>query len=63
MKTTCECGHEFEYKLQDVSNEHRILAGDATKAEDVQKLMGGKTADMIFVDPPFNVGYKGTKFD
>lgn len=63
MKTTCECGFEFEYKLEDVNNEHRLLAGDATKKEDRERLMGAKKADMVFVDPPFNVNYKGMKFD
>lgn len=63
MKTKCECGFEFKYKANDVMNAHRLLAGDATKKEDVQRLMSGRSADMVFVDSPFNVRYKGTKFD
>ncbi len=36
---------------------HRLLCGDATKKEDVERLMDGKKADMVFTDPPYNVNY------
>ena len=36
---------------------HRIMCGDSTKIEDVEKLMDGKKADMVFTDPPYNVDY------
>ena len=43
---------------------HRILCGDSTDAADVEKLMGGELADMVFADPPFNVGYDyGDSYD
>ena len=32
---------------------HRIMCGDSTKIEDVEKLMDGKKADMVFTDPPY----------
>src|SRR5438105_8129060 len=35
--------------------EHRLLCGDATNADDVARLMDGKTAAMAFTDPPWNV--------
>jgi len=35
--------------------EHRVLCGDATKNEDVVRLMDGEKADMMFTDPPWNV--------
>ena len=34
---------------------HRVLAGDSTKKEDVEKLMDGKKADMVFIDPPYGM--------
>lgn len=40
---------------------HRLMCGDATKIEDVEKLMGGKKADMVFTDPPYNVDYGVSK--
>ena len=36
---------------------HRLLCGDATKKEDVERLMDGKKADMVFTDPPYGVAY------
>lgn len=39
--------------------EHRLLIGDCTVRENVERLMGGERADMVFTDPPFgnNKGY------
>ncbi len=38
---------------------HRLMCGDATKPEDVEKLMDGKKADMVFTDPPYGMDYSG----
>lgn len=52
MKTTCECGHIIEYEEKDIQS-HYLMCGDSTKIEDVEKLMNGQKADMVFTDPPF----------
>ena len=36
---------------------HRVMCGDSTKKEDVERLMDGKKADMVFTDPPYSVNY------
>lgn len=40
---------------------HRLMCGDATKREDIEKLMAGEKADMVFTDPPYNVKYESTE--
>lgn len=48
-------------KLGDVwqLGRHRLMCGDATIFSDVEKLMDGQLAAMIFTDPPYNVNYQG----
>lgn len=38
---------------------HRLMCGDSSKLNDVDKLMGGVRADMVFTDPPYNINYAG----
>ena len=38
---------------------HRVLCGDSTKIEDVERLMDGKKADIVFTDPPYNMHMGG----
>ena len=47
------------YKL----GEHRLMCGDSTREEDVQKLMDGELADLVITDPPYNVDYTGKTKD
>jgi DNA modification methylase len=37
--------------------EHRLLCGDATQMESVEKILASGLADMVFCDPPYNVNY------
>ena len=52
-KVDIKCGDIF------LLGEHRLMCGDSTIIEDVDKLMDGKKADMVFTDPPYGVNYKG----
>jgi DNA modification methylase len=38
---------------------HRVMCGDSTSLSDVDALMDGNKVDMVFTDPPYNVGFNG----
>ena len=38
---------------------HRLLCGDSTNIQHVERLMDGQKADMVFTDPPYGVAYEG----
>jgi len=47
------------YKL----GRHRLMCGDSTDQEAVEKLLGGVLADILVTDPPYNVDYEGATID
>lgn len=50
LEVTVEVGDLYEL------GNHRLLCGDATKEEDVNRLMNNNKADIVFTSPPYNVG-------
>ena len=39
---------------------HKLMCGDSTNLEDVKKLVGNETMDLMVTDPPYNVNYEAT---
>ena len=60
-----ELPKEAKAKIGDIYQlgNHRLMCGDSTKIEDVEKLMGWEKADMLITDPPYNVDYVGKTKD
>jgi len=56
-----EVPDEPKTKLGDVYQlgNHRLMCGDSTSINAVDKLMAGHKADMVFTDPPYGVAYEG----
>ena len=46
-----------------ILGDHKLLCGDATKADDFKALLGDELVDMTFTDPPYNVNYANTAKD
>jgi DNA modification methylase len=43
------------YKL----GNHRLMCGDSTSIDAVEKLLDGNKVDLVFTDPPYNVAFNG----
>lgn len=56
-----EIPKESTSKLGDIYQlgEHRLMCGDSTNTNDVDILMNGVQADMVFTDPPYGVSAVG----
>ncbi len=48
-------------KLGDVwlLGKHRVMCGDSTSIDSVERLMAGQLADQLLTDPPYNIAYEG----
>ncbi len=42
-----------------ILGDHRVLCGSGTRHEDLQRLLEGRTCDLVFTDLPYNVDYSG----
>ena len=42
-----------------ILGEHRLICGDARRRESFTALLSGKAAQLVFVDPPYNVRIRG----
>ena len=46
-----------------VLGNHRLMCGDSTSIDAVEKLMAGRKANMLHTDPPYGVDYEGVPND
>ena len=49
LEVTVELGDIYQF------GNHRLMCGDSTSVDDVEKLMNGNKADMVFTDPPYDL--------
>ena len=56
-----EVPEEPKTKLGDIYQlgNHRLMCGDSSSQNDIDKLLDGDRPDMIFTDPPYNIDYQG----
>lgn len=44
-----------------ILGEHKLICGDSTQVDVLEKLFGESKADLIYTDPPYNVDYKSSR--
>ena len=44
-----------------VMGKHRLMCGDSTSVDAVEKLIAGEKIEMVFTDPPYNINYQDMK--
>lgn len=49
VETRCKRGDIWQL------GKHRLMCGDATSSDDVEKLTGGETMDLLLTDPPYGI--------
>lgn len=57
VQTRCKTGDIWQL------GDHRLICGDSTDVNIIDRLMDGVKADMVFTDPPYGVDYKGINND
>ena len=57
VETRCKAGDLWQL------GEHRLICGDSTDVNVIDRLMDGNKADMVFTDPPYNANYKSRGAD
>jgi site-specific DNA-methyltransferase (adenine-specific) len=57
-----EVPEEPKTKLGDIYKlgRHRLMCGDSTSIDAVEKLVDGSLVDILITDPPYNVAYEGS---
>tara|TARA_Y100000401_G_C8317559_1_gene223404 strand:- start:176 stop:1411 length:1236 start_codon:yes stop_codon:yes gene_type:complete len=55
VESVCKLGDLWQL------GEHRLLCGDSTKKENLELLLDGNKADMVFTDPPYGIGVSNKK--
>jgi DNA modification methylase len=46
-----------------ICGKHRVLCGDSTRIDELERLCSGQPVDMWLTDPPYNVAYEGKTKD
>lgn len=54
VETRCKQGD-----IWNLGGVHRLICGDSTDVSIIDYLLNGSTPDMVFTDPPYNMGYSG----